>query len=194
MGKNFKKWACVALAVVMMASLVGCSTRENKENRISTPAMDFEVRDDGTVFVSEDWYFTLPSHDMIVKDEKGRIHFNKIVIMAEPGIPKSTFEELAREHDAKITDYRASSSLGDEYSFAFTQELTYEEIEKLSEAFENLDFIRYSFISEPMELNPRTMYKPNDQRWDTWDESNLRGNVSATAEEPEHKRDRVRLC
>ena len=132
----------------------------------------------GRIVVSEDWYFTTPTFENVVQDGRGRtFHNNKLYICAEPNVPRSKFDELARTHNAQITEFRRSNlnQFGDSYTFIFDREFTIEELEELSEMLLKLDIVSNVRIARPVEID-LTMQTPNDSRWDTWDESNPSGN------------------
>jgi len=179
--------------------LTGCSLLDSEDRQIQT-TIDNEITDNNEVsennenteiiesnlinerppqrmYISGNNFSTLASMENIVRKDRGTASFvnNRIRIRAEINVPKSIFEELAREHNAEITSYRECDSWGDTYTFTFVETFAYEELRELAEAFEMLDIIkeaRLDIRGGGAAPRPSTMQLPNDTRWDSWEEYN----------------------
>jgi len=156
----------IVILVVCLALVTGTylhSIRQYPDYNENEVTLEFLPE---TVFSSDDFYFTFNNPANITEQGRGRSYFNNMLnFRAEIDIPKSQFEELAREHNARITSYRRSEMFGDEYTFTFERVLTIGELNELIEIFESLDFVSEVWVSRPMNLQPQIMNIPNDPYW-----------------------------
>ena len=165
--------ACVCLAIaggIFYWQNRQLSNVDNGERTINDEWISVSIPEEGatgTIFVSADWYFVTPNPGNLVRDSRNRQFRNNMLrITAEPDVPRSEIEELARVHDAEIKEFRRDRQFGDAYTFIFDREFTFEELEELSEKFLELDIVRMVRISRPMRMNTEiTTNIPNDPRW-----------------------------
>jgi len=168
---NLKKMLLIAIAILIILCLVLAWFLFNNEHNEASGLNDFDT----TIFVSEDFYFSFNSPEYISANDRGRQFFNNVLtIIAEPNVPRSSFENLAQEHNAEITSY-VRSGHGDSYRFTFARSFTYEELQELSSQFRELDIINFTKINTIVDGLPE-YFTPNDRRWDSWDMENPRGN------------------
>jgi len=164
-----KKWILTIIAILTIICLTSalfffCSQSEQ-----------IGELDRREYFVSEDFYFTFLSPEYVSTNERGRQFFNNaLTVIAEPDVPKSIFEDLAKVYHAEITSY-IRSEYGDLYRFTFARSFTYDELWELSNQFQEMDIINFTKINTVVDGQPE-YFTPNDRRWDSWDMENPRGN------------------
>ena len=116
-------------------------------------------------YSSENFYFTTPYLENLASEGAIRFYNNRLHIQAELDVPKSVFEELASEYNARITSYNRGNLFGDRYTFTFNRIFTYEQLQELAEEFEKLDFVRGANIGIVHSMNPGNTSLPSGSRW-----------------------------
>ena len=123
-----------------------------------------------TGLAPEDFYMTLgrPENrvalNAVMSFDNSRLH-----LRAEPHIPKSAFEELAREHGAEITSFLRidSDTTGHSITFTFDRTFTYHELQERASYFESLEMVRWANVGRYTTHSPRgrSGTVPTDPQW-----------------------------
>ena len=166
-----KKLILIAITILVACLFVACgSAYWNNTPQSSRVDDDYVPFVGGQLVVTSDGNFhtTRNPENLATTDGGTRFYNNILHLSAEFGVPKSVFEELAREHDARITsftDYSRHGLFGDSYTFTFNRTFTLRELRELAEELIKLDFVEDAWPSVAIEWNTRTTTLPSGSRW-----------------------------